>query len=206
MGRSGEATHARILKVAYRLFYRRGYGRVSMDAVAEAAGVTKRTVYQHFESKDALLGALLAEREDDALDLVRQWETGANTEAALIEAIFGGLDRWAARPRWLGSGYTRLAMELADLSGHPARKIARQHKRRVEDFLTDRVRALGNPTPEARARELMLLMEGALCLILIHGDRSYAAAANRAARRLAGCPVTDGAAAEGADRGGMDGG
>ncbi len=186
MARSGEATHARILRVAYRLFYRRGYGRVSMDAVAEAAGVTKRTIYQHFESKDALLGALLAQRKDDALDLVREWGMAAGTEAELIEAIFGGLESWAARPRWLGSGYTRLAMELADLPGHPARRIAHRHKRAVEDWLGDRLRTFATADPELRARELMLLMEGALCLTLIHGDRSYAKAAALAARRLSG--------------------
>jgi AcrR family transcriptional regulator len=185
MGRSGEVTHARILAAAYRLFYRRGFGRVSMDAVAEGAGVTKRTVYQHFDSKDALVGALLAEQESEALALVREWGTAATSEAELIGGMFGGLDRWAARPRWLGSGYTRVALELADLPGHPARVVARRHKRAVEDWLTDRLRAFACPWPEARARELMLLMEGALTLMLIHGDRGYAIAAWRAAKRLA---------------------
>lgn len=185
MGRSGEVTHARILEVAYRLFYRQGFGRVSMDAVAEAAGVTKRTVHQHFESKDALLGELLARHEGEALALIREWGDVAVSEAELIDAIFGGLERWATRPRWLGSGYTRLAMELADLPGHPARTVARTHKRAVEDWLAERLRGLGTPEPEMRARELMLLMEGASCLMLIHGDRSYAKAAALAAQRLA---------------------
>jgi AcrR family transcriptional regulator len=184
MRRSGQATHARILAVAYRLFYRRGYGRVSIDAVAEAAGVTKRTVYQHFESKDALVGALLDAQEAEALALIRGWATEAGTESDLIADIFGGLDRWAARPRWLGSGYTRLAMELADLPGHPARVVARRHKRAVEAWLAARLKSLGSPAPEARARELMLLIEGAVVLILIHGDRGYGAVARRAAERL----------------------
>lgn len=174
MGRSGEATRARILRVAYRLFYRRGYGRVSMDAVAEAAGVTKRTVYQHFDSKDALLGALLTQGEADARELVREWGIVARSEAELIEAIFGGL----------GAGYTRLAMELADLPGHPARRIAHQHKSAVEAWLAEQLRSFATPAPEHRARELMLLMEGALCLTLIHGEHHYAEAAASAARRL----------------------
>ncbi len=191
MGRSGEVTHARILEVAYRLFYRQGFGRVSMDAVAEGSGVTKRTVYQHFESKDALLGELLARHEGEALALIREWGDSAVSETELIEAIFGGLERWAARPRWLGSGYTRLAMELADLPGHPARTVARTHKRTVEDWLAERLRDLGTPEPEMRARELMLLMEGANCLMLIHGDRSYAKAAALAARWLANTEQPD---------------
>ena len=180
MGRSGEATRARILTVAYRLFYRRGYGRVSMDAVAEAAGVTKRTVYQHFDSKDALL----TQGEADARELVREWGIVARSEAELIEAVFSGLASWAARPRWLGAGYTRLAMELADLPGHPARRIAHQHKSAVEAWLAEQLRSFATPAPEHRARELMLLMEGALCLTLIHGEHHYAEAA-------ASAPVPD---------------
>ena len=189
MGRSGETTHARILAEAYRLFYRRGYMRVSIDAVAEAAGVTKRTVYQHFESKDALVGALLSAQEADALALISDWGSEAASEAELVANIFGGLNRWASRPHWLGSGYTRLAMELADLPGHPARRIARRHKRAVEDWLTTRLTALDCPTPAERSRELMLLIEGALSLTLIHGDRDYATAAQRAAERLAAAHV-----------------
>jgi AcrR family transcriptional regulator len=185
MGRSGQETHARILAVAYGLFYRRGYGRVSMDAVAEAAGVTKRTVYQHFESKDALVGALLDRQQEEALRLVQGWGVAAGTESELIAGIFGGLARWAERPRWLGSGYTRLAMELADLPGHPARVIARRHKRAVEESLAARLEALGCTQPAARARELVLLIEGAQALMLMHGDLGYAWAALRAAERLA---------------------
>jgi hypothetical protein len=40
-------------------------------------------------------------------------------------------------------------------------------------------------SPRKRAREIILLTEGAMMLMLIHGDRSYAEAAARAAKRLA---------------------
>jgi AcrR family transcriptional regulator len=185
MGRTGDATHARIVAAAYRLFYRCGYAHVSMDAVAEAAGVTKRTVYQHFESKDLLLATVLERQQDHAIALIRRWRGERATSAReLIETLFTGLERWAARPRWIGSGYTRLAIELADLPGHPARAIARQHKRSVEAWLADEFAGLGTPEPELRARETVLLIEGATCLMLIHGDRGYAAAARHAAVRL----------------------
>jgi AcrR family transcriptional regulator len=178
MGRSGEATQARILAAAYRQFYRLGYARVTMEAVAEAAGVTKRTVYQHVESKDALLAAVLERQQDLAMALVRGWGAErAASERELVEAVFSGLERWAARPRWLGSGYTRLAMELADLPGHPARAIAGKHKRSVEAWLEGEFARLGTAAPAARAREVVLLIEGAICLVLIHGAAARAAGA-----------------------------
>jgi AcrR family transcriptional regulator len=186
MGRSGEATQARILAAAYRQFYRLGYARVTMDSVAEAAGVTKRTVYQHVESKDALLAAVLERQQMLALALVRRWGADrAANERELVEAVFSGLERWAATPRWLGSGYTRLAIELADRPGHPARAIARRHKRSVEAWLEGEFERLGAAAPGVRAREVMLLIEGAICLTLIHGDTAYARAAAGAALRLA---------------------
>ena len=47
---------------------------------------------------------------------------------AIAQAMFRDLAVWADRPRWAGSGFTRFAIELADLPGHPARLIARRHK------------------------------------------------------------------------------
>jgi AcrR family transcriptional regulator len=186
MGRSGGETRQRIVVEAYRLFYVAGFGRVRMEAIAAAAGVTKRTLYQHFDSKDALLAAALEAQQEQALALVQGWLVRPpENEGELIEAIFAGLGRWARRPRWTGSGYTRLAMELADLPGHPARRLARAHKRGVETWLAERYAALGAATPELRARETLLLLEGAMTLTLIHGDPAYAEAARRAARLLA---------------------
>ena len=56
MPRSGEPTRKRILDAAYVLFRRKGYTRVSMDEIAAATAVTKRTLYYHFRSKDELVG------------------------------------------------------------------------------------------------------------------------------------------------------
>jgi AcrR family transcriptional regulator len=51
---------AQLLGVARRLFARDGYRGASMESIAEAAGVTKPVLYQHFSSKRALYSALLA--------------------------------------------------------------------------------------------------------------------------------------------------
>jgi len=104
----------------------------------------------------------------------------------MIDSFFAQLAGWAsATPRWSGSGFTRLAVELADLPGHPARAIARRAKATTEAWLAERLAAAGVRQPRDRARELMLLMEGAMALTLIHGERTYIDAAARAAVRLA---------------------
>ena len=75
-------------------------------------------------------------------------------------------------------------MELADLPGHPARVIARHHKAAREAWWANLLRQSGVSSPLQRAREVVLLMEGAMAMILIHGDRKYAEAAAKAAKRL----------------------
>jgi hypothetical protein len=98
--------------------------------------------------------------------------------------MFNDLAVWSDRPRWAGSGFTRLVVELADLPGHPARSIARKHKAVLEEELCAVLARAGLASPRDRAREIWLLSEGAISLILVHGDRRYALAAAAAAKRL----------------------
>ena len=183
MARSAALTNQRILDAAYGLFWRQGFVRVSMDQIAERAKVTKRTLYQHFRSKDDLITAALAHTSELALDRLAQFRLPA-TRDAMIDSCFAQLADWASKPRWSGAGFTRVVVELADLRGHPARAIARRHKAAVETWFATLLATAKVSAPRERAREITLLMEGAMMLMLIHGDRGYADAAARAAKRL----------------------
>lgn len=185
MPRASEETRSEILQAAYKLFRRRGFFRVGMDQIADAAGVTKRTLYYHFDSKDALLTAVLASQHERSFADFQNYGIDLSGGAdALIDKLFEGLVKWSSKPRWAGSGFTRLAIELADLSGHPARSIAREHKALLEQHLETLLAEANVPSPKERARELFLLIEGAMVMILIHGDRGYCIAAADAAKRL----------------------
>jgi AcrR family transcriptional regulator len=179
MRRTVEITRGRILDSAYALFFRRGFFRVGVEEIAKAAGITKRTLYSHFESKDALIGAVLQRQHERAAASIGHWaEALAGPSPAAIDKLFNELANWARKPRWGGAGFTRIAMELADLRGHPARTIARKHKQAVEDRLAA---AFGS---RQIAEELMLLLEGTMAMLIISGDRRYADAAANAAKRL----------------------
>ena len=185
MPRSSQPTQQRILDAAYLLFRRRGYTRVSMDEIAAAATVTKRTLYYHFTSKDSLLAAVLESQHRLALTAFRTFgDNLAGSPEAIIDTLFKDLAVWSDKPRWAGSGFTRLVVELADLPGHPARVIARRHKAMLEAHLAELFARAGIKQPRERAREVWLLSEGAISLILIHRDRSYAATAAQAAKAL----------------------
>ncbi len=178
-------TRRAIINAAYVLFRRRGYARVGLDDIAAGAQVTKRTLYYHFASKDDLLGAVL-ELEDELAFIAFQTFAGdlAGSAEEIIDGLFLDLAEWSSKPGWAGSGFTRLAMEMADLPGHPARQIARRHKARLEECLSELLMRASPSLPPLLGREIMLLLEGAMVMVLLHGDRTYAEAAAGAARRL----------------------
>jgi AcrR family transcriptional regulator len=183
--RSSDQTRQRVLDTAYRLFRRSGFGRISMDEIAAGAGVTKRTLYYHFESKDALLATVLETQHHLALAAFKTFgDKLSGRPEAMVDTLFKELAAWSDTPRWAGSGFTRLVIELADLPGHPARTIARRHKAMLEAHFADMLAAAGVASPRETAREIWLLSEGAISLMLVHRDRSYAAAAATAAKKL----------------------
>jgi AcrR family transcriptional regulator len=186
MRRKSDETRRRIADAAYDSFWRAGFKRTSLDGIAARAGVTKRTLYAYFRSKDDLLAAVLSQHAESLLGRLRQIEGRMPAgRDGMIESFFAQIAWWARNtPRWSGSGITRLAVELGDLPGHPARSLARRSKKTTETWIAGRLRAARVARPTERAREIMLLMEGAMVLMLIHGDPRYIDAASRAAKRI----------------------
>jgi AcrR family transcriptional regulator len=186
MAEPDKPTRTRIIEAASKLFYGEGIRAVSVDAVAEKAGVTKRTFYYHFESKDELVAAYLEARDQPNLKLMAGWFDKA--EGGLpqkVEAIFQNLARSARHPRWKGCGFLRTAAELANLPGHPAIRIGARHKAGFERWLAGACAEHGVAAPEELARQVVLLMDGAFSVMLVHRDPAYVEAAGRAAATLA---------------------
>jgi AcrR family transcriptional regulator len=185
MARDSNATRANIIQAADDLFYGAGIRSASMDAIAEKAGVTKRTLYYHFRSKDDLIAAYLAARDEPTLIRYAQWlDATQGTLAEQIAGIFAKLLRAAKNTKWKGCGFLRAAAELANSPGHPALKVGSAHKKKFESWLAGRITAEGLDNAALRARQIMILLEGAVAQILIHRDPSYAQAAGQAAAML----------------------
>jgi AcrR family transcriptional regulator len=185
MSASAIPTADRIVAAASKLFYSEGIRAVGVDAVAAKAGVTKRTLYYHFRSKDDLVAAYLAARDQPNLALFKQWfdETKGGL-AAKVEGIFRNLARSARHPKWKGCGFLRTSAELANLPGHPAIRIGAAHKRKFEDWLRVSFEAAGIREPKQLARQIVLLLDGSFAVVLLHRDASYMETAGEAASSL----------------------
>jgi AcrR family transcriptional regulator len=135
MAKDADKTRSTIIDAATRLFYGEGIRAVSMDAVAAKAGLTKRTIYYHFSSKDHLVTAYLEAQDQPTLALYRRWYTEAGGDVAQrVRGMFQGLISVADRAKWRGCGFLRTTAELASTPGHPAVKVGSAHKKRFEEW------------------------------------------------------------------------
>lgn len=185
MGGESVRGHARerLLSVGADLFLERGIHAVSMDVLADEACVTKRTVYQHFAGKDALVAQALEQRGE----VWRAWfdaeldRRGATPEQQLV-AMFDVIADEISAGGYRGCRFVNAAAELPD-PAHPARAVASAHKAAVLMLIARRVAQLGTSQPDLLARQLKVLLEGAITTALVdpgpqaaHDARSAAAA------------------------------
>ncbi|MGE0565366.1 MAG: TetR/AcrR family transcriptional regulator [Pseudolabrys sp.] len=178
-------TRQRIIAAAQKLYYGHGIRSASLDAIAARAGVTKKTFYYHFRSKDDVIAASLGSRDQPTLDIVGGWLKAPGPLSKRLATIFDNIAPLATNPKWKGCGFLRTVAELAATPGHPAVKTGAAHKKKMEAMFADAFRAEGLKQPEERARQVMVLFDGALTDMFVHRDPDYARAAGRVAATIA---------------------
>lgn len=185
MAQISTSTRDRIVLAASKLFYDDGIKGVSLDAVADKAGLTKRTLYYHFRSKDDLVAAYLEARDQPNLALFKRWfEEAEGSLPHKVQAIFTHLAQLARHPKWRGCGFLRTSAELANMPGHPAIKIGAAHKKKFEAWLRETFEVAKIKTSAELARQVVLLLDGAFAVVLLHRDASYIETAGEAAATL----------------------
>jgi AcrR family transcriptional regulator len=177
----------RILETADRLFYLRGIRAVGVDTIAAEVGISKRTLYNHFPSKDELIEAYLERRFVHALP----------SDKPAVEQILGTFDRLErgfASKGFRGCPFVNAVAELGS-EDQAVKKIAIAFKESRRIWFRDLLRQLHAPDAEALATQLTLLVDGSIAQDLVRDDPSMARAAKEAARVLlsnAGIEVGEG--------------
>jgi AcrR family transcriptional regulator len=166
----------RILETADRLFYRQGIRAMGVDTIAAEIGISKRTLYNYFPSKDALIVAYLKRR-------VRLVPTSGKQAAQQILDDFARLERIFSAGDFHGCAFVNAVAELKD-AGHAANEIARAFKEMRRQWFRELLRRANVADPEALSLQLMLLLDGALANALVHRDATVARSARLAARTL----------------------
>jgi AcrR family transcriptional regulator len=177
----------RILRAASEKFYREGIRAVGVDAIAAEAGVTKKTLYERFGSKDRLVAAYLRARDERW----REWLMGVverrdGSAKERLLSTFDALEEWMERENPRGCGFVNAAAELPD-ADHPARVVVMEQKRWLRGYLVELTAEAGAEDPEDLAEKLFILHEGAT----VANSLGMAADAARKARQIAVALVSD---------------
>jgi AcrR family transcriptional regulator len=173
------SARTRLLDAAGDLFYRYGVTAIGVDTVSAAAGVSKRSLYQHFGSKDELVAAALSARSPAILARWLPQRPTRSSPRANILAVFTALHAFSADPEFRGCPFVNVATELPDAT-HPARAVALAGKQHLRDYFHGQAARAGATNPDTLADHLMMIFDGAIAQVLVGLDTDTAAATGAA--------------------------
>lgn len=156
---SAASTRERLLDAAARLFHEQGIN-VGVDAVCRAAGVSKRSMYQLFESKDELVAASLERAAPEYQAALLPAPDDGRSPRARILHVFERLEYLEPAQDFLGCPFVATAVQVKSPE-HPASLIARRQKDGLTSFFQHEAQRGGAHDPELLARQLTLVFDGA---------------------------------------------
>jgi AcrR family transcriptional regulator len=180
--RGGRGARQRILEAAAELFYLDGINATGVERLAAKSSVSKRTLYQHFPSKTAVVEEYLRSIEDAVADSVLPGsDADDHTPRERMLAVFEGPMARGGPLR--GCPFQNAAVEAAGAMPG-VQDIVRANKRSFIDELTELAKQAGAANPQLLGNELGVLYEGAAALATSLDDWSPWAPARAAAETL----------------------
>jgi AcrR family transcriptional regulator len=153
------ATRDRLLDAAAQLFYAEGMG-VGVEALCRAAGVSKRSMYQLFGSKEEVMAASLERRAPGYWAALAPSDEDERGPRARILHVFERLEQLAAEPGYRGCPFVAAAVEVKRPE-HPASRVARERKDALTGFFQREAERAGAPDPALLAQQLTIVFDGA---------------------------------------------
>ncbi len=156
--------HQLILRAAADEIVEHGLERLSLQAVADRAGVAKRTLYNHFDSRETLLAGLSTYSDELTVELGGVLTpSGLDELPATVERVWAS---WAAQ----GNVFEALVRVLAATSDRPLAEDRRRRQRAIADAIREVRPELDDPTTEEIASLLHGLVSPNLYERLFHED------------------------------------
>ncbi|MEV6014375.1 TetR/AcrR family transcriptional regulator [Streptomyces sp. NPDC051997] len=164
---AGSPTRDRLLDAAAELFYREGVG-VGVEALCRVAGVSKRSMYELFDSKDGVLAASLERSAPAYLAFLLPPDDGRPPRDRVLH-VFERLEEMAARPDFRGCPFVAVTAELK-APDHPASVVARRCKDALTAFFRQEAERGGAGDPELLARQLTVAFDGSGVRAVMQGQ------------------------------------
>jgi AcrR family transcriptional regulator len=173
------------MDAAYELFSRRGIRGVGIDAIISQSGVARMTLYRHFASKEDLVLAFLAQRDEQWTRKWLQGEVERRTQepALSLLAIFDVFDEWFRRPDFEGCAFINVTLETACDQADPVHLASNGYLAGIREFLQTLARGAGIADVEDFSRKWHILMKGSI-VAAGEGDADAARRAQEIGRLL----------------------
>jgi AcrR family transcriptional regulator len=178
---SRKSVYERILNTASGLFYQQGIRNVGIDKIIAESGVAKMSLYNHFKSKDALIEAWLRKEDEQWCKWLKtNIEERTSDPHQQLLAIFDALREWFEGPDFRGCAFINASVELAN-PDHPGHRVALDHQQSIYRYILSLAQTAEVSSPEQLARQLLLLVQGAIVVAMMEGSWSTASQAKKAA-------------------------
>jgi AcrR family transcriptional regulator len=165
MGKSKNSDpRERILEVADRLFYADGVRATGTEKIMSLAEVAKATFYRHFESKDALVLAYLANRDRALWDYLSHPLPPKDLREALTR-----FEQMASLPEIIGCPFLRIASEYPDIA-HPYHRLAIEHQDKIVEYLIGLLEPVAVVDKRAAAAAILGVIDGAFSIRMLYGN------------------------------------
>lgn len=183
MNTSTTNTREKILATAEQLIYQNGIQATGMDLLVKTSGVARKSIYRYFATKDDVAAAALNARDVRWMDWFRTESDKADTPQARILKMFDVLKGWFESDGFRGCAFINTAGEIGDPQD-PIRLIARLHKQKLLDYMLELCEQLGIADPQVLAKQLLILIDGAITVARVMGDYSTAESARAVAQSM----------------------
>jgi AcrR family transcriptional regulator len=173
-----------LINTAIELFSEHGFHATGVDTLLEKAGMSKRTLYAYFRSKEELILAVL--RHKDSLmrnQFMDNVERAAGAPSARLLAVYDVAETWFKQENFFGCMFINAVSEYAEADS-PIRQVSIEYKKLMRSYFFGLCSQLNVARPVELADELALLLEGAIVTAQVSRNAHSAQTAKRVAKVL----------------------
>lgn len=183
MNKNTSHTREKILQTAEQLIYQNGIHATGMELLVKTSGVARKSIYHHFANKEDVTVAALNARDERWIHWFTTESDKAATPQERVLNMFTVLNSWFESEGFRGCAFINTAGEVGNVDD-PVRQIAKLHKQKILDYVFDLARQLDAENPTALAKQLLILVEGAITTAYVMGDSDAANNARQIAMLL----------------------
>ncbi|WP_413283015.1 TetR/AcrR family transcriptional regulator [Vibrio sp. MA40-2] len=169
-----------LIDTARTLFNQYGFHATGIDLILAQSKVSKATLYKHFQSKDELILAALAQQHERVMNMMQaKFDDLAESDELQVLMLFDVLDDWFNSDGFFGCNFINASAEYSQAE-HPIYEYAAQHKREVVEFISTKLAS----QQSSKAVQIGLLVEGAIVMAHTHGIKNSALIAKDMAQQV----------------------